>query len=93
MAKRIILGVLLTDRCKEAPAFQEVITQFGCNIKTRIGLHNVSENACSTSGLILLEMFGDEERINQLEDILRHMEGIIVQKMVFDEQAETHPHV
>ncbi len=47
MAKRIILGALLTDRFKEATAFQEVLTKFGCNIKTRIGLHNVTENACS----------------------------------------------
>ena len=93
MSKRIILGALLTDRCKEAPAFQEVITQFGCNIKTRIGLHNVAETSCSTAGLILLEMFGDEERLNQLEDIIRHMEGILVQKMVFEEPPTAHEHV
>ncbi|MDH7481621.1 MAG: hypothetical protein QHH26_06555 [Armatimonadota bacterium] len=85
MAKRIILGALLTDRFKEALAFQEVLTKFGCNIKTRIGLHNVTENACSNSGLILLEMFGDEKQINQLEDTLRQIDGIVVQKMVFEE--------
>jgi len=85
MARRIILGALLTDRCREAPAFQAALTRFGCNIKTRIGLHNVSENACSSAGLILLEMFGDEDRISHLEDVLRNMEGIVVQKMVFEE--------
>ncbi len=85
MGKRIVLGAHLTDRCKEAPAFQEVITQFGCNIKTRIGLHNAGDGFCSGAGLILLEMIGDENRINELEDILRHMQGIEVQKMVFEE--------
>ena len=85
MDKRIILGIQLTNRMNDAPSFQEVITQFGCNIKTRIGLHNADGSICSGAGLILLEMFGDEDRINQLEDILRHTEGIKVQKMVFAE--------
>ena len=85
MSKRIVLGVLLTNRLKEAPAFQELITQYGCSIKTRIGLHNVSDTQCSTAGLILLEMFGDEAPILELEDKLRHMEGLKVQKMVFEE--------
>lgn len=85
MANRIVLGAHLTNRCKDAPAFQELITQFGCNIKTRIGLHAVADNFCSGAGLILLEMIGEEDRINQLEDLLRHTEGIEVQKMVFSE--------
>ena len=85
MGKRIVLGAHLTDRCKDAPAFQETITQFGCNIKTRIGLHNAGDGFCSGAGLILLEMIGEEDRINELEDVLRHMEGIEVQKMVFGE--------
>lgn len=85
MSKRIVLGVLLTNRLQEAPKFQELITQYGCNIKTRIGLHNVSDSLCSVAGLILLEMFGEETCIQELEDKLRHFEGLVVQKMVFEE--------
>jgi hypothetical protein len=85
MAKRIILGAHLTDRTKDAPKFQELITQYGCNIKTRIGLHDASDSYCSSQGLVLLEMIGDEARINELEEKLRAFQGIEIQKMVFEE--------
>jgi hypothetical protein len=85
MAKRIVIGAYLTNRLQEASAFQELITQYGCNIKARIGLHEVSDGLCSTGGLILLDMIGDESRILELEDRLRLIEGIKVQKLVFEE--------
>lgn len=85
MTKRIVLGVLLTNRIQEAPAFQKLITDYGCFIRTRIGLHNVTDEICSVAGLILLEMFGEEAKILELEEKLRAWEGVKVQKMVFDE--------
>ncbi len=39
MRKRIILGVQVTNRIKNALEVQEILTKFGCNIKTRLGLH------------------------------------------------------
>jgi hypothetical protein len=86
MIKRIVLGVMITNRATNAPEFQKLITQFGCNIKTRIGLHEVADNFCSANGLILLEMHGDEAPILELESKLRELEGFIVQKMVFTEE-------
>jgi len=85
MGKRIIFGVHLTNRLTEAPAFQQLITQYGCNIKTRIGLHNVADGVCATAGLILLEMYGDESKTNELEQKLTAFEGVEFQKMVFSE--------
>ena len=85
MTKRIIFGVHLTNRLTEAPAFQQLITQYGCNIKTRIGLHNVAGDVCATAGLILLEMYGDEAKTNELEQKLKAFEGIEFKKMVFSE--------
>lgn len=85
MGKRIVLGVLIRNRTTHAPEFQEIITQSGCNIKSRIGLHEVSDNACSPNGLILLEMYGDEAPILDLESKLKTLEGFEVQKMVFQE--------
>ncbi len=85
MKKRIVLGVHLSNRITEAPPFQELITQYGCNIRTRIGLHDVADGYCSTAGLILLDMVGDEACINELEMKLKEFEGLDVQKMVFTE--------
>jgi len=85
MSKRTILGVLQTNRVKTAPDIQEVFTEFGCLIKTRIGLHEVHNSACSPSGLILLELIGDESQTNAMEEKLLSFEGVIVKKMTFSE--------
>ena len=82
--KKIILGIQITDRLTKAPEVQKIFSKYGCNIKTRLGLHEVNENACSSSGLVLLEMFGKEEEILRMEKDLKAIEGIRVQKMVFE---------
>ena len=65
-----IIGVLLEDRIEEAVKFQEIITKCGCNIKTRIGLHNIGEYNCVNNGIILLEVVNN---INEIYDTLaRH---------------------
>lgn len=59
-----IMAVCLDNRVEDAPRFQELITQYGCIIKTRLGLHEV-EN-CSRKGLIILQLCGDDEEVNKL---------------------------
>jgi hypothetical protein len=82
--KKIILGIQITNRLTKAAEVQKLFSQYGCNIKTRLGLHDVNENICSPSGLVLLEMFGKEEDILQMGKALKAIEGINVQKMVFE---------
>ena len=82
--KKIILGIQITNRMTNAVEVQRLFSQYGCNIKTRLGLHEVNENACSPSGLVLLEMFGKEEEIFRMESSLKKVEGINVQKMIFE---------
>jgi hypothetical protein len=81
--KKNILGIQITNRLTKAVEVQKLFSQYGCNIKTRLGLHDVDENTCSPSGLVLLEMFGKEEDIFQMEKALKTIEGINVQKMIF----------
>jgi aspartate ammonia-lyase len=42
----IILGIHVTGREEHAAEAQKVLTEYGCNIKTRLGLHEVNENLC-----------------------------------------------
>jgi len=79
----IILGIHVTDRLQEARDVQAVFTEFGCNIKTRIGLHDVDESYCSPSGVVLIEFFGDEAQADAMAAKLNAVEGVHVQKMVF----------
>jgi hypothetical protein len=84
LAKKTVLGVLINNRTETAPQVQKVLTQFGCSIKTRLGLHEVDEKTCSTTGLLILELFGVEKDSLELEKQLRSIKGIQVQKMLFD---------
>ncbi|HZL64402.1 MAG TPA: hypothetical protein VFD50_05585 [Thermoleophilia bacterium] len=79
----IILGIHVSDRLKNAVDVQKVFTEYGCNIKTRIGLHDVDDRSCSPSGVVLIEFFGSEEEASAMVARLDAVEGVGVQKMVF----------
>lgn len=83
MADRTIMGIRVKDRVKNAPKVQSVLSEYGCNIKTRLGLHDVSESECSSSGLLVLDVQGDQKSVEEMEAKLRQIEGIELQKMVF----------
>lgn len=78
-----ILGVHVTNRLRKATDLQRVFTEFGCNIKTRLGLHEVGPGHCSPSRVILLELFGDDATCDTMRDQLKQVEGVEVQEMVF----------
>jgi hypothetical protein len=82
----LVYGIHITDRVHKAGEVQKVLTEYGCNIKTRIGLHHVDDKQCSPQGLILLEMFGDEAACEEMGRKLSAIAGVEVQKMRF-----THP--
>ena len=78
-----ILGVLIIDRQQEAGKIQNVLTKYGCSIKTRLGLHEVTNEVSSTSGLLLLELTGNVSEMDKLENELLAVEGTQTQKMIF----------
>ena len=77
-----ILGVKLSNKKELSPVFQELLAEFGCYIKTRIGLNSVQKNICSPVGIILLEIL-NEEQAKLLEMKLCSIENIEIQKMEF----------
>ena len=79
----IILGIHVSDRLKNAVDVQKVFTEYGCHIKTRVGLHDASESVCSPSGVVLIEFFGSETEADGMKAALDVVEGVQVQKMVF----------
>lgn len=82
-APHLIFGVHITDRATQVPVVQKLLTEYGCNVKTRIGLHHVDDQSCSQRGLILLEMFGNVETCSELKAKLSALGGIDVKEMVF----------
>ena len=78
-----IVGVHVTDRAIHAGDVQSILSKYGKNIRTRLGLHEVSEDAASPNGLLILEVVGSNQEIDALSDELRRLKGIQVQSMVF----------
>lgn len=84
MTEKRILGVLITDRKEEAGEVQKVLTQYGCSIKTRLGLHEVTQEQSSKEGLIILELIGDVTEMGKLEESLEKIPGTQTKKMIFN---------
>ncbi len=78
-----ILGIAVTDNATEAVSVQNLLTKFGCSIKTRLGLHEVSNDKCNSEGIILLELTGNTDEMDKLENELLKIENLKVRKMTF----------
>jgi hypothetical protein len=78
-----IVGIYISDRMKESRQVQSVLTKFGCSIKTRLGLHDVTNDYCAPSGIMILELTGDITECRKLENELQKLENVEVKKMVF----------
>lgn len=79
----VILGIHITNRLRNASEVQKVCTEFGCNIKTRLGLHEVADNYCAGEGVVLLEIIGGHEIRKSMMGKLSGIDGIEVKEMVF----------
>ena len=55
-----ILVILAKKDSKNVAAMQDVLTAYGCNIRTRLGLS--SEENGEASGLIILQLTGDDDQ-------------------------------
>lgn len=74
-----LVAIKIEARENSASKVQNVLTQYGCNIKVRLGLHDLPVNACSSSGLIILEVVGDE--IKEMVSQLKVIEGVSVEQV------------
>ena len=77
----IIMALTIDPRSSHAPQAQTVLTKHGCIIKTRLGLHEVSQNSCSEEGLIILHIHSSLDEIEVLEKELLDVEGVKVKYM------------
>lgn len=79
----IIMAIHITQRTKNVPDVQKSLTDYGCFIKTRLGLHETSKDFCSSSGIVILEMLDDADKADQLLDNLNAIEGVEAKLITF----------
>ena len=64
--KKSILLVLIGRRKEDAVKVQQILTGWGCIIKTRLGIHDGVLENCSDEGLLILELYGTDEQKEEL---------------------------
>lgn len=65
MGKHILL-ILIGKRKESAVKVQQVLTAWGCIIKTRLGIHDGVMENCSDEGLVICELVGTKEQQDEL---------------------------
>ena len=77
-----ILGIKLPNRNNTSLEFQKILSEYGCIIKTRLGLHSLQGGFCTPYGIILLEII-DDKKLRELETALLKIDKIELQSMSF----------
>jgi hypothetical protein len=83
---KIIMGIQVLHRNDEAVQVQKLLSEYGCFIKTRLGLHNAADDRtfCSDAGLIIIEFIYDAEKeARELIEKLSKLHSISVRTMEF----------
>lgn len=70
-----IMTVLVNHRRDTAKDVQSLLTEYGCNIKVRLGLHE-AVNVCAEDGLLVLQLIGEKEKIQELLEKLNALDGV-----------------
>ena len=76
-----IMAILQENRVETAVKVQDVLTKYGCNIRVRLGLHDAHVDSCSNSGIILLQLCGEQTLISEMEKELQAVPNVKVKYM------------
>ncbi len=63
---KTILLILIGKRKESAVKVQQILTGWGCIIKTRLGIHDGVLENCSDQGLVICELAGTKEQKEEL---------------------------
>jgi len=76
--QKTLLIVLLSRRHSDAVKVQRFLTEYGCIVKTRLGIHDGVLDKCSDTGLIILELVGPEKEKKELARKLKSISKVKV---------------
>jgi hypothetical protein len=74
--KKTILLILIGKRNESAVKVQQILTGWGCIIKTRLGIHDGVLENCSDEGLLILELYGTDEQKQELARKVAVLPGV-----------------
>ncbi|HWR39053.1 MAG TPA: hypothetical protein VN611_06105 [Patescibacteria group bacterium] len=79
-----IMAIVQEQRMETAVKVQDVLTRYGCYIRVRLGLHDSAINECSNTGIILLQLCGNDAPIQDIEKELAAIPNVRVKYMTLE---------
>jgi hypothetical protein len=73
---KTVLIILIGKRKDTAVKVQQLLTAWGCLIKTRLGIHDGILDNCSDQGLLILELYGTKEQKDELARKVSLIDGV-----------------
>ncbi len=70
-----ILGIKIDNR--DSLKFQQILTNHGCEIRTRLGIHPTGEYGCINYGIIMIDVVSN---VNEIYDALSEFWEVQVMK-------------
>jgi len=77
-----LVAIKIENRQVTAVRVQNILTDNGCLIKVRLGLHDIRSKTCTTSGLILLEVQADNSQLDKMLAALNDIEGVTAKGLI-----------
>lgn len=72
-----LMLIRVNHRLREATEVQSLLTEYGCLIRMRLGLHEAGDR-CADQGLIILQLTGGQDERREFERRLGAIEGVTV---------------
>ena len=76
-----LVAIKVGQREDSASKVQAILTSFGCNIKVRLGLHDLPEGACSPTGLIILQVTAQAADLDKFLDELNQLADVVARSL------------
>jgi len=77
-----LVAIKMENRQISAVRVQNILTENGCLIKVRLGLHDIGSDICSAAGLILLEVHPENSQVDEMLTSLNRIEGVIAKDLI-----------
>jgi hypothetical protein len=85
---KTVLLILIGKRKDAAVKVQQILTAWGCNIKTRLGIHDGVLENCSDTGLLILELVGKAEDNKEIARKVALIPGVSSQLVELENPKE-----
>ena len=76
----LFMMVRINDRDHTAVRVQEILTEYGCSVRMRLGLHDEgTNNVCMPSGVLILQLCTEKAKAKELEAKRNAVENVSAQ--------------